>query len=203
MKKQKKLSEKFELWLDRVKMAILGTKFALRKKSYLLVALISWVGFLYLLTMFKNGTALWAMLWSGLDFGEKIGVLFGVWEKVLANFLSLDGVLLIILTFLQGVAIGLLIFVWKKKEKSATKGGIESGSIGAALSFLALGCPSCGISLFSPILTAIAGTGALVLADSLGWIFLALSFVFLFSAIKKMGYAAFIIETARRYYAKN
>ncbi len=199
-----KLKEKWELWVDRGKMAIVGTGRVLKQPKYASIALVACLFFAYFLTMFKNGTASWNLLWSGLPLGDKMALLFEIWGRVFLNFTSLDGVLLMFLTILQGIVIALLVFVWRGRDKQASATGLEAGSVGAVLGFLAVGCPSCGISLLTPLLTALVGTGVLVMADVLGWVFLVLAFVLLALALHKMGYSAFIILMARRKkHAKN
>ncbi len=154
------------------------------------------------LTLFENGSGTWSLLWSGIDLGSKIGLLGSVWRGVLENFTNLYGVLLMVLSFLQGLTIALLVFVWKGREKKAAVNGLEAGGVGAAFGFLALGCPSCGVSLLAPVLTAIAGTGAVALVDVLGWFFLIFAYLLLLHALRKMGYTAYVLEAAKRYNRK-
>ena len=117
-----KIQEKVELWVDQGKMALVGTGMVLKKPKYLAVAVASCLVFAYFLTMFKSGTANWNMLWSvSLGFGDKISLLLELWGRVFANFGSLDGILLMFLTMLQGVIIALLAFVWRGRDKQASR----------------------------------------------------------------------------------
>ena len=54
----------------------------------------------------------------------------------------------------------------------------------------------------APVLTAIAGTGAVALVDVLGWFFLVFAYLLLLHALRKMGYTAYVLEAAKRYNRK-
>ena len=197
-----KMRNTLDLWLDETKMAFVGIGVMLKKPFYAILSLVIWLLFAYVLTLFQNGSGTWSLLWSGIDLGSKIGLLGSVWRGVLENFTNLYGVLLMVLSLLQGLTIALLVFVWKGREKKAAVNGLEAGGVGAAFGFLALGCPSCGVSLLAPVLTAIAGTGAVALVDVLGWFFLVFAYLLLLHALRKMGYAAYVLEAAKRYNRK-
>ena len=195
----RKMRNTLDLWIDETKMAFLGVGLVLRRPSYAVMTVVIWLLFAYFLTFFQNGFGTWNLIWSGIDFGDKLIVLGDVWRRVLENFTSLYGVLLIILSLVQGLTIALLVYVWKGREKKSAVAGLEATGVGAAFGFLALGCPSCGISLLSPVLTAIIGTGAAAMVDVMGWIFLLLAYLLLLHALRKMGYTAYIMEAAKRY----
>lgn len=189
-----------ELWADETKMALLGIGMVMRKVGYAAIAVVAFLIFAYLLTMFKDGTMTWSLLWSGLSFGSKLGVLGDVWIRVVQNFTDWWGLILMLLAALQGLTISLLIFGWKMKLSSkTTNAGLEAGGVGAAVSFLAVGCPTCGTTLLAPLLTVIAGTGAAALAEVLGWLFVVVAAVLLLHAARRLGYGAYIEITARRH----
>ena len=94
-----------------------------------------------------------------------------------------------------------LVFAWRHREKSVALDGASTGGIGAILGFVALGCPSCGIGLLMPLLTAIAGAGAAALAESIGHIFTIIAFVLLIFTIVRLGYIDYVLiqsEMAKR-----
>jgi hypothetical protein len=195
----KKPRNTIDLWLDETKMSLIGIKVALKRPKTILTATISTIIFAYIITLFQDGATAWSLLWTNLPLGDKLYALLSVWPNILANFTSFYGLLLILLAILQGLTLALLAYTWKHRAKEFAVSGLQAGSVGAAFGFLALGCPSCGISLFTPILTTVAGTGALALADTLGWIFLILAFILLFHATRRLGYAIFILTASTRY----
>ncbi|MFV0484810.1 MAG: hypothetical protein ACK5MU_01080 [Candidatus Saccharimonadales bacterium] len=199
----KKLRNTLDLWVDETKMSIVGIGVALKRPKTIIATTVFPLLFAYILTLFKNGTGTWNLFWSGIPFGGKLNAGLSVWQRVLENFTSWDGLLIILLSVLQGLTIAMLLYVWKNREKKAAVAGLEAGGVGTALGFLALGCPSCGISLLTPLLTTIAGTGAMALADTLGWIFMILAFILLLHALRRMGYSAFIMKSSKRHKEKH
>ena len=188
------------LWVDETKMAFVGVGIVMRKVKYITIAAIAFLIFAYILTIFRDGTATWGLLWSGLGFGAKMGVLGDVWARVLQNFTDWWGLILMMLAALQGVTISLLVYGWQMKmSRKTTVAGLEAGGVGTAVSFLAVGCPTCGTTLLMPILTVVAGTGAAALAEVLGWIFVIVAAILLLHAMRRLGYGAFIETAARRY----
>ena len=97
----------------------------------------------------------------------------------------------------------LMIYVWRHREKSIAIDSASTGSIASVIGFVALGCPSCGISLLSPILTAIAGASAGILAERIGIIFIVLAFALLIFTVLRLGYTVFILVSAKRYKEKH
>ena len=129
-------------------------------------------------------------------------VLGRVCVKILENFTSLYGILIIFMSILQALTIMLLIFTWKNREKDRAIDGASTGSIGAIFGFVALGCPTCGVSILTPILTAIAGTGAMAAAEGISHILIVLAFILLIYTVIKLGYASFIAIGAKKYKEK-
>lgn len=146
------------------------------------------------------------MLWSGLPFGRKMEVLGRVFPAMLDNFGSLYGWTIVLLAFLQAVIIMQLVFAWRHREKDSALGGASTGGVGAALGFIALGCPSCGVGLLTPLLSAIAGGAAATLAEGASFVFTILAFALLVYTFIKLGYINYIIITnsnTKEEYAKN
>ena len=119
-----------------------------------------------------------------------------------ANFTDLYGLLIIALSILQALTIMLLVFTWSHREKEHAIDGASTGSIGAIFGFVALGCPTCGISLLTPLLTAIAGTGAIAAAEDISRVLIVLAFVLLIYTVIKLGYISFITISTKKYKEK-
>ena len=119
-----------------------------------------------------------------------------------ANFTDLYGLLIIALSILQALTIMLLVFTWSHREKEHAIDGASTGSIGAIFGFVALGCPTCGISLLTPLLTAIAGTGAIAAAEGISRVLIVLAFVLLIYTVIKLGYISFITISTNKYKEK-
>jgi len=189
-----------ELWADNTKMALVGLKMVMRRPAYVAIAVGGFLLFSYAFAMFKDGTTTWNLLWSNIGFGDKMVLAIEVVGRIFRNFLDAWGLILNLLAILQGLSLSLLIFGWRTKVQTrVTAAGLEAGGVGTAVSFLALGCPACGTSLLAPLLTAVAGSGAMVIAESLGWILTVVAAGLLLHAIRRLGYGAFMEITARRH----
>jgi hypothetical protein len=127
-----KLRSTINLWLDETKMAIAGLSIALKRPKTTTLSLILTLIFAYILTLFKNGTGTWSLFWSTIPLGDKLTATLTVWQRVLENFTSLDGLLLMILALLQGLTIAMLIYVWRHREQKSAIAGLEAGGVGTA-----------------------------------------------------------------------
>ena len=183
---------------DRTKFALLSLAELFKQPRYLVTAIVVFLVFLYILTFFRDGGSNWQLICSGLPFGDKLGVLGRVWREVLTNFGSFYGVSIIFMALLQGVIITQLVFTWKNRERDKAIDGASTGTIAAILGFITLGCPSCGVGLLSAILTAIAGTGAAVLAEQIGFILIILAFILMFYTIIRLGYIDCVIISSKK-----
>lgn len=187
---------------DRTKFAIVSIGYLLRRPKYLACFLISLFLFLYILSFFKNGNGNLLLLFSGISFGMKMELLGRVAVDILGNFTDLYGLLIIALSILQALTIMLLIFAWRHREKEHAIDGASTGSIGAIFGFVALGCPTCGVSLLAPLLTAIAGTGAMAAAEGVSRVLIILAFILLIYTVIKLGYISFITIGSKKYKEK-
>jgi hypothetical protein len=188
--------------VDRAKFAFVSIGYLFRKPRYLVVFIISLFASLYLLSFFKDWTGNWLLLCSGLPLGAKIEVLGRVALKILDNFADFYGILIILMSVLQALTIMLLVFTWRNREKDSAIDGASTGGIGAIFGFVALGCPTCGISILTPIFTAIAGAGAIAVAESVSRVLIILAFVLLIYTVIKLGYVSFITIGAKKYKEK-
>ena len=206
-KRKVKIKDLRETLCDRCKFAMVGTFELLKRPKYLAAFIISLVVFLFVLSFFKDGDSNWVLFTSGLDFGRKMQVLGRVFVSIFENFTSLYGIIITLMAILQAAIIPLLIYTWKQrardqKNKDQAIDGASTGSIGAVLGFIALGCPTCGVGLLTPILAAIAGASALALAEAVGHIFTIVAFILLFYTIIKLGYITFINLSNEKYKKK-
>lgn len=188
---------------DRAKLAFVGCGYCLRQPKYLTIFIISWVLFAYIFTFFRDGNYNWAIISSGLGAEKKIEVLGKCFLAIFSNFTSFSGLGIIFLSFFQAVAIALMVFTYKNRNKTATLNGASTSVVATALGFLALGCPTCGISMLTPILTTIAGTGAGALSGTLGGIFIVVAFILIIFTLIRLGYLVFIIVSAENYKEKH
>lgn len=184
---------------DRGKFSLVSTSYILKRPKYLCIFLLSLLLFLYLISFFRDGSGNWQLICSGLPFGRKIEVLGRVFPAILENFTSFYGVTIIFLALLQSIVVMQLVFAWRNRERGGAIDGASTGGIGAILGFIALGCPSCGVGLLVPLLSAIAGASAVALAETISYIFTILAFILLIFTVIKLGYINYIIISNKKY----
>ena len=184
---------------DRSKFALVSTGYLFKKPKYLCVFLLSFLVFLYFLTFFRDGSSNWQLIWSGLAIDSKLEVLGRIFPAILENFCSFYGLTIIFLSLLQGVILMQIVFAWRNREKEQSLNTASTGGVGAILGFLALGCPSCGIGLLTPLLSAIAGASAVALSETIGYILTILAFGLLIFSIIRLGYINYIIIANKNY----
>jgi len=185
-----------ETLFDRTKLGLFGFGKVFSRPKYAIFGIFCVILIAYILSFWQNGGGNWQLICSGLPLGDKLGVLGRVFLGIGANFTSLWGISIILLAVLQGIVVTQLIFTWRHREKNATLDGASTGGIGAILGFIALGCPSCGVGLLTPLLSAVAGAGALAMAETIGRIFTILAFGLLIFTVLRLGYIDFVLASA-------
>ncbi len=173
---KKSFRQKLSSFGDKALLACQGAKGLLCQPAYLAIFVVSALVFAYIFTFFRDGTVNWSLLLSGLPFADKLGILGQGFLNIFANVRDLYGISILVMSLLQGLCIALMVYAWKHRERNSALDGASTGGIGAILGFIALGCPSCGVTFVTPILTAIGGMGAMALIESVSRIFMILSF---------------------------
>lgn len=194
----RKIRKKVALALDYAKLALVGQYAVLGKLRYFVTFALLWLVLFLLISFFQDGGSSWQLLWSGLPLGDKLAVLGRSWSSAWESLGSGYGLALALMTGLQAMTIALLTFAWRHRDKENVIDGASTGGIASVLGLLALGCPSCGMSLLTPLLTAAAGSGAVVLAEGIGATLLVLAFLLLIYTVIKLGYIVFILASSEQ-----
>ncbi|MDR3152175.1 MAG: hypothetical protein LBT85_01750 [Bifidobacteriaceae bacterium] len=125
-----------------------------------LVFLLSLLVFGFILTFAANGSLYFSLLASNISLFDKFGVLAQIFVSIFSNiFQGVNGILVILLSLLQATTITLMVYAKKYSEaKTICRIGKDSGLQGAALiiSFIGVGCPTCGTSLIAPLIALFA-----------------------------------------------
>lgn len=188
-----------ETAFDRLKFACASTGLIIKRPKAVLLFLLSLLVFLYFLTFFRDGSSNWQLIWSGLAFDQKLEVMGRIFPAIAENFCSFYGATIILLSLIQALIVVHLVFAWRHRERDAVLNSASTSGVGAIFGFIALGCPSCGIGLLTPLLSAIAGGAAVALAEGLGYVFTALAFVLLIYSFVKLGYTNYVtIQAAKQ-----
>ena len=191
-------------WLDDFGLAGKGILLATREKRF-------WCGFVPTFIFFGILINLLAGGFSKFELMAASG--FGGTMKILGDaFLGIFGVNQIfiewlptfLLALLQGVLVGLIVFLWQKKRQSKGENaaGVEKAGIITGLIALGAGCPTCGTTLLTPLLGAIFSTGSLAIAGTISVIVTILAVVIAILSLKRLGVETYAIIINDRYLAK-
>ena len=191
-------------WLDDFVLASRGIMLATKKKRF-------WCGFVPTFVFFAMLINLLAAGFSKFELMGATG--FAGAMKILGDaFLSIFGVNQIfiewlptfLLALLQGILVGLIVFLWQKKKqaKEDNAAGVEKVGIITGLVALGAGCPTCGTTLLTPLLGAIFSTGSLALAGVISSIVTIVAVVIAILSLKRLGLETYVIIVNERYLAR-
>lgn len=193
--------EKLRKWGEEWKIALEGVVLATKQWQFDVVAIASFLIFGVLMNLLASGPAGFSLLMAA-DWGGKFQVLGSA-------FLSLFGVgrnfwdflLILIISLLQGILIGLVVLVWKKRKDNADN--LQRTGIVAGLAVLGSGCPTCGTTLLGPLIGAVIGSSSVALAGAISGVLTALSIILALFALKKLGFESYAIIMDEKYRRKH
>ena len=194
-----KFYSKLQRWADEFKLAIYGAILCFRKKRFLVTFFIAFIIFGTLLNVLASGSATLNIL-SVVSFPRKIEIL---WKAFLGTFgvnrVFQDFIFIFLLTILQSVLIGLVVFVYKYRKDSTN---IQNAGIITGLLILSSGCPTCGTTILAPIIISIAGSSGMAIAGTVSWVLTLASFIIALFALKKVGFEAYAIIKSEEFTKK-
>ena len=191
-------------WLDDFVLAGKGILLATREKRF-------WCGFIPTFIFFGMLINLLAGGFSKFELMAATG--FEGTMKILGDaFLSIFGVNQIFiewlptffLALLQGILVGLIVFLWQKKkaEKESNSASVEKAGIITGLIALGAGCPTCGTTLLTPLLGAIFSTGSLAIAGAISAIVTVVAVLVAILSLKRLGVETYVIIINEKYLKK-
>ena len=151
------------------------------------------------------------LLSGGFSKFQLMGVVgFGGAMKILLDaFLAIFGVgqafldwlFVFLLAILQGVLIGLIVLLAKKKRDSNAE-NIEKAGIIAGLIALGAGCPTCGTTLLTPLIGAIFSAGGVAITGIVSGVVTVLAVVIAILSLRRIGEETYVIIINERYLKK-
>ena len=159
-------------WLDDFMLAFRGIMLATRQKRFWYGFVPTFIFFGMLINLLAGGFSKFELMaaagFSGAMkiLGDSFLAIFGV------NQIFIEWLPTFLLALLQGVLVGLIVFLWQKKKenKEDNAAGVEKAGIITGLVALGAGCPTCGTTLLTPLLGAIFSTGSLAIAGAISTI---------------------------------
>jgi len=132
---------------------------------------------------------LWLIITNeGLNFGEKIQQIFRAFVNLFVLIDDLTPIAILSISFLQSMALSMLISSRYLKETNKSSSIVSSG-----MALFGSGCVACGGSVLSPLLSAIASNLSVATVNVLGDIVLLVAIVLSYRALSKVAlqYASF------------
>ena len=197
-------------WLGDWKLAFSGIVLAFKKPKFCIVFIITFLVFGTLMNLLAGGTAAFTIM-GAVDFAGKLQIigdsflaLFGVGREFL------DWALYFSISLIQGLLVGLVALVWKKRKDKAEEASknsensdnLQRAGLAAGLAVLGSGCPTCGTTLLAPLIGAISSSGGLALAGTISSLLTFASYLIALFALKKVGVEAYIELISEQYKRK-
>ena len=192
-------------WLDGFSLAWQGILLATKEKRFWYGFIPSFIFFSFLMNMLSGGLAKFELIRvlgipNGLRIiGENLLAIIGV------NQPFLDWLPIFLIAILQGILIGLITLLWKKKKDqgSANSANVEKAGIITGLIALGAGCPTCGTTLITPLIGAIFSTGSLSIAGAISTIVTWLAIIIAILSIKRLGEETYVTIINEKYLARH
>ena len=188
-------------WCDEFVLAGKGILLASKEKRF-------WFGFVPAFLFFGLLMNLLAGGFSKFSLMGTVGFL-GSLKIIDDSFLAIFGVNqpfldwlpIFCIALLQGVLIGLIVFLWNKKREQ-NSANVEQAGIITRLIALGAGCPTCGTTLLTPLLGAIFSTGSLAIAGTISAIVTVLAIIIAILSLKRLGLEAYVTIINEKFLAR-
>lgn len=189
-------------WCDEFVLAGKGILLATKEKRFWYGFVPSFLFFGWLMNMLSGGLSKFELIRilgfpDGLRIiGESFIAIFGI------NQPFLDWLPVFCIAILQGILIGLIVLLWKKKREQSTA-NLERAGIITGLIALGAGCPTCGTTLLTPLIAAIFSTGSLSIAGTVSTIVTWLAVIIAVFALKRLGEETYVTIVNEKYLARH
>lgn len=197
--KLKTFSKRFKRSLakfwDECKLAGLGLIMASRSRLFWVTFIPTFIIFGTLISLLSAGSSV-IDLFLAVDFGGKMQIIGDGFLSLLGRGRNITDFLLnFSITFLQAALIALLVFVYKHRKKNQKKdsSGAQNAGLAAGLALLGSGCPTCGTTLITPLLTSLFSSGSYAIAGAISGILTFVAYILLLWSLKKVGLEAYAI----------
>lgn len=175
----------------RLKIAFLGVVRVLRRPKYLFLALAISIVFVFIFNLLASGNT-YLQLLINLPWLDKPWVIGAVYVNFLADIFSLDKILMLLLSLLQGVLVSLIVFSARHSAKIDDR-SVLGGGLTALIGLLGAGCPLCGGSLLIALLAVVFGAGAYLWLQTISTIIVILAFIPVLFALRRQGFLCYTL----------
>ena len=187
-------------WCDEFVLAGKGILLSTKEKRFWCGFVPAFLGFGLLINMLSGGLSKFRLM-GILGFPKCFSVLFDSFIAIFGvNQPFLDWLPVFFLSLLQGVLIGLIVLLWKKKKQNSAN--LESAGIIAGLVALGAGCPTCGTTLITPLLGVLFSSSSFAIAGAISTIVTLLAVIIAILSLKRLGLEVYVTIVNERYLAR-
>lgn len=187
-------------WLDGWLMAGQGVWLSMKDWRFWVAFLPVFLVFGTLLNLLANGLGIFQAI-GAVGFSGAMRIIFDAMVSLFGiNKAFLDWILAFSIAILQGILVGLIVVVWRKKSKIQS-GSLQNAGIVAGLAVLGTGCPTCGTALLAPAIGAVFAGGG-VLVGAISWVVTLAAVTVALLSLRKVGMDAYAIIMSEKYETK-
>ena len=188
-------------WCDEFILAGKGIVLATKEKRFWYGFIPSFLFFGILMNLLSGGFSKFELM-SAVGFPANLKIILDSFLAIFGyNQPFLDWLPIFAISILQGILIGLIVLLWKKK-KEQNSANLERAGIITGLIALGAGCPTCGTTLLTPLIGAIFSTGSLAIAGTISTIITILAIIIAILSLKRLGEETYVTIINEKYLAR-
>lgn len=191
-------------WLDGFPLAGKGILLAFHEKRFVISFIIAFLFFGTLMNLLSGGFSKFQLM-GVLGFPANMQIIGDAFLGVFGYKQPfLDWLFVFLIAVLQGILIGLVVLLWKKKqsEKSSNSANVEKAGIVAGLIALGAGCPTCGTTLLTPLLGTLFSTSGFAVTGVVSQLVTWLAIIVAILSLRRIGEETYVIIVNEKYLAK-
>ena len=191
-------------WLDDFVLAAKGIAMATHEKRFWYGFVPAFLFFGLLMNLLSGGFSKFELM-GAVGFPDNLKI---IGENFLGIFgfnrLFLDWLPTFALATMQGVLIGLIVYLWAKKREAGSKNSenIEKAGIITGLIALGAGCPTCGTTLLTPLLGTLFSTGGIAATGAISTIVTWVAVIIAILSLKRLGVETYATIVNERFMKK-
>ena len=187
-------------WLDGFPLAGRGILLATREKRFVISAIIAFLFFGTLMNLLSAGFSKFQLM-AALGFSGSMGIIWDSFVGVFGwNRIFMEWLPVFLLALMQGILIGLIVLLWKKKQ-GQNSANVQRAGIVTGLIALGAGCPTCGTTLIAPLLGTIFSSGA-SMVGTVSVLITIIAIVIAILSLRRLGEETYVIIVNERYLKK-
>lgn len=187
-------------WLDGFPLAGRGILLATREKRFVISAIIAFLFFGTLMNLLSAGFSKFQLM-AALGFSGSMGIIWDSFAGIFGwNRIFMEWLPVFLLALMQGILIGLIVLLWKKKQ-GQNSANVQRAGIVTGLIALGAGCPTCGTTLIAPLLGTLFSSGA-SMVGTVSILITIIAIVIAILSLRRLGEETYVIIVNERYLKK-